>query len=256
MKKKLFNRKGFTLIELLAVVLIIGILVTVGAVAISTAIDKTNRTKVDADFREFMPCITYSINSDPQIIRKTGYQNADVLYVINSNLEPELQIDLSHCGSDDNLLNGGSNLSSIKDITQSTIVASKYLDPWGTPYRFYVQANDLALTGENSKNSEKNDAELRVFVISNGPNTISGKTVNLLDKDDIVAVVECVNGSMRIGYFNTSNTNSSDIFWFLEDIRGFDKSKALDTSAPDTVLNMNCACLEVGEPNDQSTSES
>lgn len=51
--KRYVKPKGFTLIELLAVVVIISILTTVGAIAISAAIDRTNRTKVRADFSEF-----------------------------------------------------------------------------------------------------------------------------------------------------------------------------------------------------------
>lgn len=256
MKKKLFNKQGFTLIELLAVVLIIGILVTVGAVAISTAIDKTNRTKVDADFSEYMSCLTYSVNANPQLARRTGYQNTDILAALNSNFEPELQIDLEHSGSEDNLINGGSNLVSLRDITEGTIVASKFLDPWGTPYRLYIQANDLSLTGNSAKNEDQKDAELRIFIISNGPNTTSGTSANILDSDDIVAMIEYVNGELNTGYYNTGSTGSSNIFWFAQDLMGFDKSKALDTSSSDTILNMNYACLEVGEPDEKSTSAS
>lgn len=98
--------KGFTLIELLAVVVIISILTTVGAIAISAAIDRTNRTKVRADFSEFETTLTYTLNSSPQLARSEGHQCTDVLRAFTENAEQELKVDLSHTGSEDTLHNG------------------------------------------------------------------------------------------------------------------------------------------------------
>lgn len=238
------KNKGFTLIELLAVVLIIGILVTVGSIAITSAIDKTNRTKVKADFNEFETALTYVINSNPQLARVTGYQNTDVLRAYNESAEPALRVDLSHCGSENNLHDGGSTFSKLSDITQLTVVATAYMDPWGTPYKMYITGDDISLTGRNGEEADSQDAELRIFIVSNGPNTIGGTAVNVLDSDDIAMLVEYVNGQLRIGYHNTDTVSANNIYWFAQDFVGFDSSKALDPADSQSVLNMNLACLE------------
>lgn len=242
--RRLRKNKGFTLIELLAVVLIIGILVTVGSIAITSAIDKTNRTKVKADFNEFETALTFTINSNPQLARATGHQCTEVLRVYNESAEPALRIDLAHSGSENTLHEGNSTFANLSDITATSVIATSYTDPWGTPYKLYVTGDNLALTGRNGSDAESPDAELRIFVISNGPNTIGGTAINTLDADDIAMLIEYVNGELRIGYYNTDASDSKRIYWFGQDFPEFDAAKALDINDSKSVLNMNLACLE------------
>jgi prepilin-type N-terminal cleavage/methylation domain-containing protein len=241
--KRYVKPNGFTLIELLAVVVIISILTTVGAIAISAAIDRTNRTKVRADFSEFETTLTYTLNSSPQLARSEGHQCTDVLRAFTENAEQELKVDLSHTGSEDTLHNGGSTLVGISEISETTVVSTFYKDPWGTPYKVYVTGDNLGLTGKNGGDVDSPDAELRIFIISNGPNTIGGTATNLIDVDDIVLCAEYVNGVLRMGYHNTDNTDLTKLFWFSNDYTGFDDTKALNPESADSVLNMNFACL-------------
>lgn len=230
------------MVELLGVVVILGILITIGAVAVTSAINSANHTKVKADFKEFETAIKYILTDSPQLAKKTGYQNVDVLRTYNEFVEAELRIDLEHSGNEAALYEGGSNIIALNGLNQGSIVATNYIDPWGTPYKLYVQAENLGLTGNNGPGSDSPDAELRVFVISNGPNISGGAASNILDTDDICMMIEYVNGSIRTGFYNTDSTELTEICWFPNDIQGFDEGRVLDTSNPDTKLNMNLAC--------------
>lgn len=229
--------KGFTFVELLCALLIIGILALIATIAVSSAIASANYTRIQSDFQEMESDCTLVMLENPGISKINGYQPKSILsYFVNT--ESTMAIDFTHCGDNKILRNGGSKIESLQDTTSKMLIGLKSIDPWGTPYRIYVQANDLKATGTGA-----GDAELRIFVISSGENRKSNDLPNMLDSDDICMLVENVNGKVRVGYHNLVGAPQEEICWMSDDSEDISACR-VDPKNSNAVLNMNYATLE------------
>lgn len=235
-------KKGFTFVELLLALLIIGALTLIGFFAASAAISSANKTRVQSDFQELESECTLILLENPGVLKATGYQPKAVLSYFTNDSSP-LAVDLAHCGSDEELRNGGSDIESIRELNSKSVVGISSTDPWGTPYKIYIQANDLEATGD-----DKGDAEVRVFIISNGENKQGSDKPNLLDSDDICMLIEDINGKISVGYYNL-DPSLEQICWLSKDAKNI-ADVILNTKDPNVILNMNYACLKPVEDNE------
>lgn len=230
--KQFLKSAGFTFLELMCVLLILGITIPLIFFAVTTVISSANHTRVQSDFRDLESECTQMLLENPGLLKSSGRQPKKLLQYFNAS-ETTLALDFSHCGTDENLQRGNSNIKSLKDIKQSSILAIKAEDPWGVPYRLYIQADKLKVA-----NTAESDLELRIFLVSNGENRTGSDKPNFLDVDDICFLIECINGKIRTGYYDAKN-NCNEILWYAKD----SGDSQLNVDDKDTILNMNYACL-------------
>lgn len=229
--KQFLKSAGFTLLELMCVLLILGITVPLIFFAVTAAISNANHTRVQSDFCDLESECTQILLENPGLLKSEGYQPKKILQYFNAS-ESLLALNFSHCGTDKNLQDGDSSIKTIKDIKQGTILATKAEDPWGIPYKLYIQANKL-----NVANTAENDLELRVFLVSNGENRTGSNKPNFLDEDDICFLIECINGKIRTGCYD-AKSGLNEILWYAKD----SSDSQLDINN-EVILNMNYACL-------------
>ena len=85
------NKKGFTLIELLAVVIILGVIMTIAIPNIVSTLDKNKRDSIIKDARRVISSAEYTIRSDT----KLEYPDSSTVVIIALNRIKNLNLDVS-----------------------------------------------------------------------------------------------------------------------------------------------------------------
>ena len=85
------NKKGFTLIELLAVVIILGVIMTIAIPNIVSTLDKNKRDSIIKDARRIISSAEYTIRSDT----KMEYPDSSTVVIITLNRIKNLNLDVS-----------------------------------------------------------------------------------------------------------------------------------------------------------------
>ncbi len=213
------NKVGFTMLELIGAMIIIAILTIGGIIAITSAINNSRMSALQSDLAGFRAPIEQFLLENPQYAKTaTTYNNPEVLTALNEYLEGEMKIDLTHSGTETEVTAGGGTIAKISAITPTTVVATNRMDPWKTRYKIYVNPDNLTTEQAGKANwgkkaaagVEKQDSELRIFIVSNAKNTTTGTANNTLDGiDDSFLMVEYVNGRVSHGYYNLKDGNTN-----------------------------------------------
>ena len=85
------NKKGFTLIELLAVVIILGVIMTIAIPNIVSTLDKNKRDSIIKDAKRIISSAEYTIRSDT----KMEYPDSSTVVIISLNRIKNLNLDVS-----------------------------------------------------------------------------------------------------------------------------------------------------------------
>ena len=85
------NKKGFTLIELLAVVIILGVIMTIAIPNIVSTLDKNKRDSIIKDAKRIVSSAEYTIRSDTKI----EYPDSSTVVIISLKRIKNLNLDVS-----------------------------------------------------------------------------------------------------------------------------------------------------------------
>lgn len=184
------HRAGFTLIELLVVISIIAILASLAFPAVQGALESGKKAKARNDLQQIVMAVKayqleygrlpilsggdgkYEDNNDVlfNVLRPMPGLNGDQL-ALNPRLIPFIEVRVAK-GTKDGLVGG------------------KFVDPWGKPYKIWMDDNyDNRVANMYSGNAGWDPVETTVIAASAGPNTngLSGDKNSADAKDDIIS---------------------------------------------------------------------
>ena len=200
------NKRGFTVIELIGAMVIISVLTLAGVSSISTSINNARYTSAESDFDGYRTAIQQFMLENPGIL-KTRNANT-IAHKLNEYLEDEMKFQTE----DD-----GTFVYSCKKYPPYEKVgcAVKRLDPWGNPYRIFIDTQE---PNSLKSNSSEKILQSRIFVISCGPNGTSSGPITESNKrwygvcyidsgDDLVSGVQYANGEINWGNYGCHNGN-------------------------------------------------
>lgn len=217
-------RKGFSIVQIILVILGIAILTAATIFASISFINSSKYSKTQQELTTLQTPIMQFMLENPQYARSVKDGNdadlAAMLTALNVYLDGDMKISLANTGTEEIFAVGGGSLTSISGIKTTDYIGIARKDAWGTPYRIYVNPSQLVTLIKNggtaptyanlgkpqtaSTTGEQNDSELRIFIVSSGPNGKTGgmptSSAALIDEDDVFVVCEYINGTLRTGF--------------------------------------------------------
>ncbi len=186
------RKRGFTMIELIGAMIIIAILTVAGITAIATAISNSRMSATQTDLSGFQSPIEQFMLENPQMAKEKDVSK--IAAKLDEYLEGEMQF---------------KTVPTETDAATATIEAwqTKRNDAWDEPFRIYIDpANHSATQGKD----DSKDTELRIFVISNGKNSMTGANNNkdVDGDDDMFLMVQLVNGQVSHGMYGMRDGDS------------------------------------------------
>lgn len=206
--KRRRKKSGFSFIEFVLCVMLMAIFAAVGWVSYAKITNDSHVAVTQSDLKSFEDTIKSMLMDNPQIAKvPTMYQDAMVYTLLDEYFETEMKIDLKHSGDETTVTTGASTFADYTELQSDTpegakTVATYRSDSWKTRYKIFVNCTNLQATGDGLPAGSSTDTEIRIFVICNGKNQMTSPvTCQVEAKDDLILMVEVVNGELSVGYY-------------------------------------------------------